>query len=168
MNEEETYFFHQTPPEAAKDLLAKIAFDPTDTLYEPFRGEGSFYDNFPEANPKDWSEIKQGRDYKDYTGSYDWVISNPPFRLETDSGRVNSFYYLLHYYAQRAKKGIAFLGNDHCLGALTPKRMKVIHDLGFSITQIVVCNIKKWRGRYFFVILEKNKQGIIDYLDKSY
>jgi hypothetical protein len=167
MNEEETYFFHQTPPEAAKDLLAKIAFDPTDTLYEPFRGEGSFYDNFPEGNPKEWSEIKEERDYKDFTGSYDWVITNPPFRLEQEGKRVNSFYYLLDFFSQRARKGIAFLANDLCFSALTPKRMATISARGFNITKIVVCNIKKWRGRYFFVVLEK-KPGFFNYLQNSY
>lgn len=165
---DETYHFHQTPVSAAIDLIAHVPIEPSDRLYEPFKGQGAFYDNFPEANPKDWSELTQGRDYKDYTGEYDWVITNPPFRLDTGSTRVNSFWYLLDYYSTRAKKGIAFLGNDSCFCTITPKRAAVLKERGWSITKIVVCNIKKWRGRYFFFILEKNKPSQVVHLMNNY
>jgi hypothetical protein len=165
---DQTYHFHQTPESLAKDLLQRVSIQPTDRLYEPFKGEGAFYNNFPEGNPKDWSEIVQGRDYKDYNGDYDWVITNPPFRLETGTKRVNSFWYLLDYYTQRAKKGVAFLGNDRCFCTLTPRRYAILKERGFTISNITVCNIKKWRGRYFFFVLEKNKPSQINYLATNY
>lgn len=152
-----TYLFHQTPADLAKELLNQIHLEASDRLYEPFKGEGAFYTNFPEANPKDWSEITQGRDFKEYEGEYDWVITNPPFRLETGNKRVNSFWYLLDYYSQRARKGIAFLGNDRCFCALTPRRIQLLESRGWAITKVIVCGVKKWRGRYFFIILEKGQ-----------
>lgn len=158
IDENEIYLFHQTPKDIAKKLIPFIPIEGSDILYEPFRGEGAFFDSFPESNPKQWTEIKEQKDYKEHNGTYDWVISNPPFRLPHESGRrVNSFWLLLDYFTQRARKGVAFLGNDYCLGALTKRRLRILKERGFTINRIVVSEIKKWRGRYYFIIVEKNK-----------
>lgn len=162
-----TYLLHQTPATAAKDLLAFVPLCDDDRVIEPFKGEGAFYNNFPANVRKDWAEIREGRDYTAIEGEYDWVITNPPFRLDTGGKRVNSFWFLLDYYSTRAKKGIAFLGNDTCFCVLTPRRQKILADRGWGITKIVVSSIKKWRGRYFFFILEK-KPSIISYLPTNY
>lgn len=164
----ETYLFHQTPRDCAKDLMQFIPFQDGDTVLEPFRGEGAFYDAFPNTVIKDWAELEQGRNYIDVSGSYDWVITNPPFKLQIHNKQVNSFWFLLDYYTQRTHKGIAFLANDACFGTLTPKHQLILTERGWSITRIVVCNIKKWRGRYFFIILEKNKVGFVNYLLTNY
>lgn len=163
----DTYFFHQTPEACAKDLIPFCPVEPFDKVIEPFRGEGAFYNHFPEFVEKDWAEIQQGKDYTSIPEDYDWVITNPPFRLENNTGRVNSFWFLLDYYTTRARKGIAFLANDACFGTLTPKRLKILEERGWSITKVVVCSIKKWRGRYFFIILQK-QPGFISYLLPNY
>ena len=164
----ETYLFHQTPKELAKDLIPFVPLAESDRVIEPFKGEGAFYDNFPTFVNKDWAELEQGRDYRELTGEYDWVITNPPFRLETDGKRVNSFWFLIDYYTQRAKKGIAFLGNDSCFSTLTPRRQAILKERGWRMTKVVVCSVKKWRGRYFFFILQKEGQGFMDYLIANY
>jgi hypothetical protein len=96
---DDTYYFHQTPHELAHDLMAHIPIVEGDVCFEPFRGTGAFYNSFPAHSKKEWCEITEGKDYKDYTGHMDWVISNPPFRLETGTGRKNSFYDIVEYYA---------------------------------------------------------------------
>jgi hypothetical protein len=164
----ETYEFHQTPSECARDLLQNMNFDPTDILYEPFKGEGAFYNNFPVENPKLWTELEEGRDYKDMTEEYDWVLTNPPFRLETGGQRVNAFWFLVDYFSQRARKGIAFLGNDACFGTLTPKRLNILKERGWSITTLTVCSIKKWRGRYFWIVFEKKESTFYKHLLPNY
>jgi len=163
-----TYDFHQTPKELAKDLMAFVPLIEGDRVVEPFKGEGAFFDVFPSYVQKDWAELEQGKDYKELTGEYDWVITNPPFRLETGAKRVNSFWFLLDYYTQRAKKGIAFLGNDACFSSLTPKRQTILKERGWKMTKVVVCSIKKWRGRYFFFILQKEGVGFMDFLLPNY
>ena len=168
MSKDETYYFHQTPVELARDLIATLPLLDSDRLYEPFRGEGAFYNQFPVGNPKDWSEIVEGRDYKDFEREYDWVITNPPFQLDTDIKRINSFWLLLDYYTQRSKKGVAFLVNDRCFSALTPKRMKQLHDAGWSITRLTVCAVKKWAGRYYFFTIEKRQANIFGFLPNNY
>jgi hypothetical protein len=165
----ETYYFHQTPKELAKKLIEHIDFSDNDLILEPFKGEGAFYDNLPNNIRKDWCEIEQGRDYKDYIENIDWVVSNPPFRLETNGKRVNSFYFLIDYYAKRVNKGIAFLGNDACFNTLTPKRLKALHEKhNLYIHNIIVCNVKKWRGRYFFIIFKKGINTFYKYIEGSY
>jgi len=166
--DKETYDLHQTPRELAKDLLKFVPLVEGDRVVEPFKGEGAFYDVFPASVSKDWAELEQGKDYKELTGEYDWVITNPPFQLETGKKRVNSFWFLLDYYTQRAKKGIAFLGNDRCFSTLTPRRQALLKERGWRMTKVVVCSVKKWRGRYFFFVLQKEGQGFMEYLPTNY
>ena len=163
----ETYLLHQTPSTCAIDLIGLLPLQPLDMVIEPFKGEGAFYNAFPDYVLKDWAEKEEGKDYTDISGEYDWVVTNPPYRVETGSRRINSFWFLLDYYSLRAKKGIAFLANDKCFQVLTPRRMMLLKERGWSITKIVVCSIKKWRGRYFFLILEK-REGFVDFLLSNY
>jgi type I restriction-modification system DNA methylase subunit len=165
---DETYHLHQTPAELAKKLIEVLPLKPEDRLYEPFKGEGAFFNNFPSENPKQWAEITQGKDYVAHTDEYDWVITNPPFKLETGTKRVNSFWFLLDYFTDRAKKGVAFLANDRCFCALTPKRMEQLKNKGFCITKIIVSSVKKWRGRYFFIVLEKDKPSVVSHIIGNY
>jgi hypothetical protein len=164
---DDTYYFHQTPPELAKRLIEFLPLAAGDIVLEPFKGEGAFYDNFPDNVVREWTEIEEGRDYTTFTGFADWVVSNPPFKLETGTGRVNSFWYLIKHYASIARTGLAFLGNDRCFSALTPKRMKELNALGFYLNSYKVCNAKAWRGRYFFLIFTKTPSEI-GFLEGSY
>jgi hypothetical protein len=166
---DEEYFFHQTPEELCKLLIKKCNLIQNETVLEPFKGEGSFYNNFPDFVIKDYCEIEEGKDYKDYNKKVDWVISNPPFKLENNKGKkVCSFYNLLCYYSTRVNKGIAFLGNDYCLSTLTPLRMKNINDMGMYLQGYTICNIKKWRGRYFFMIFTKEKNPNINFIEGNF
>ena len=166
---DEAYYFHQTPNELCIELIKEVPLVDGDNVLEPFRGEGTFFNNLPDNVFKDWTEIVDGRDYRDYHQPIDWVISNPPFRLESKTGRVNSFFYLLNHYASRVNKGIAFLGNDIVFGSLTPKRLLELQEKNdLFIHRIIVCNVKKWRGRYFFIIFKKGKCDFYKPLIGSY
>ncbi len=168
---DETYYFHQTPNDLAKDLINMLNLDSNDTFLEPFRGQGAFYDNLP-IN-KYYTEIEEGLDYKTFENPVDWVITNPPFAfndLDINGKRVNAYYPLLDYYTSesRVRKGIGFLGNEKCLSTLTPKRMKTFNDRGWYIHKVIICSIKKWRGRYFFIVFKKEFNGTFLYLNGSY
>jgi hypothetical protein len=168
MVKSETYYFHQTPEELCKKLIQKVPLEDGDKVLEPFKGEGSFYNNLPDNVKKDWCEIEEGRDFQDYDADdIDWVISNPPFRLEIGNKRENSFFKILKYYTHKAKKGVALLGNDNCFSTLTPKRLKDFNDRGWFIHNIIVCSIKKWRGRYFFIILKKEPNMFYQFIEGS-
>lgn len=165
--------FHQTPPLLAKDLIKFINFEDDDAVLEPFAGENAFYDNFPDNVVKYRTEITDNLDYKDFDYeniSIDWIITNPPFRIENDDGkRENAFYKILKFYSTKVKKGIVLLGNDKCISSLTPKRMKELNDDGIFLNKIVTCNVKAWRGRYYALYFYKNKPNDnFSYLMNSY
>lgn len=168
MEKNDIYYFHQTPNDLAKDLIQTLNISNTDKLYEPFRGEGAFFNNFPTINTKIWSEIVDGINYTDITEDYDWVITNPPFKLDFEIGRANSFWFLLKYFADRAKKGIAFLANDRCFGTLTPTRIAYMNEKGWFLSNITVCSVKKWRGRYFFLVFTKTPSTFYKCLKNTY
>jgi len=168
MIKDEVYYFHQTPEELCIELIKHVPLIQGDRVLESFRGEGSFYNNFPDFIEKDWCEITEGRDYKDYDKEFDWIITNPPFRLEESGKRENAFYKLLKYYTNKAQKGIAFLGNDFCFSTLTPKRLKELNESGWYIHNIICCSVKKWRGRYFFIIFKKEHSDFYKYVEGNF
>ena len=137
-------------------------------MLEPFKGEGAFFNHLPTNVNKEWTEITKGKCYTSFDKPFYWVVTNPPFRLETGKGRMNAFYFLLRYYVERANKGIAFLANYTCFNTLTPKRMLEINKLGFYIEKIITCNVKKWSNRYYFIIFTKTPNNHFEYLSKSY
>ena len=136
---DEQYYFHQTPRDCAKDLIPFIPLEAGDKVLEAFKGEGAFYDNLPDNVEKDWCEITQGRDYKDYDKEFDWVVSNPPFKID---GK-NMIWPLIDYYTTRAKKGIAFLVSDYGFTTITPIRQAVLKDRNWGITSLTMVNIRK-------------------------
>jgi hypothetical protein len=162
------YFDHQTPSELAKDLISFITFEDGDVVLEPFRGEGAFYDAFPSNVVKEWTEIEDGRDYLSHEGMIDHVITNPPFRVETGVKRVNSFWIILNHFSNKVRKSCAFLINEKCFSALTPKRIKILNNKGLHLHKIVTCSVKKWYGRYYFLIFKKEKCDFQEALDKTY
>jgi hypothetical protein len=163
-----TYYLHQTPADLARDLVATLDFAPTDVLCEPFKGEGAFFNAFPAANPTLWAELEEGRDYTSIEEPFDWVITNPPFCLDTSGKRINAFWQLLDYYTQRSRKGIALLANDTCFCTLTPRRMEILKDRGWAIHKVIVCSVKKWRGRYFFMVFKREPTPFFTHLQNNY
>jgi hypothetical protein len=161
---DDNYYFHQTPRECAKDLIPFIPLVAGDKVLEAFKGEGAFYDQLPDYVEKDWCEITQGRDYRHYEGVYDWVISNPPFKVD---GK-NAVWTLVDYFTDRARKGVAFLVSDYGFSTLTPIRQRVLEQKKWGLTKMTMVNIKKWRGRYFLLIFEKDRPSVMSHLIKNY
>lgn len=161
----EKYLFDQTPSTLAEKLIQQLPIKAGDVLFEPFRGEGAFFNHFPATCVNHWAEIKEGRDYRSFTEEVDWVITNPPFRIEQGK---NCFVSLLNEFSSRARKGICFLASGVCFQSLTPLRMKALNVKGWYLTRITVCNVKKWRGRYYFLQFTKEKNDSITFLDGNF
>lgn len=71
-----------TPIEISKQVIDM--FNLYGKVLDPFKGSGSFYDQFPDSVIKDWCEINEGRDFFDYVDRVDWIISNPPYSILDD------------------------------------------------------------------------------------
>jgi hypothetical protein len=166
---DDRYTLHQTPPALASAILRKYEFvlNDDDCIYEPFRGEGAFFHAFPDRCKSIWSEHEEGKDYTSET-EYDWVITNPPFRLEGHDGVRNAFWELTDYFTSRAKKGVIFLANEVCFHSLTPIRQRLLLAKGWGLTHISMVNVKKWRGRYFVLVFQPTTTPIIHAFDASY
>ena len=65
-----------TPEWAANDMI--LHFKPFGKILEPCKGNGAFANLIPDC---EWCEIKEGKDFFDYSGNVDWIISNPPYSL---------------------------------------------------------------------------------------
>lgn len=165
---DDVYFFHQTPITLCKELMKYVSYEDGDILFEPFKGEGNFYNCFPTSTTNVWTEIEEGRCYTSYRDKIDWVITNPPFRIIENGKRENTFYKVLNYFADRAEKGICILGNFSCFFALTPKRMSELNKKGFYLNQVVLCNVKAWKGRYYFMIFTKEPNDSFKYMLSSF
>lgn len=160
---DEQYFLNQSPPELCLDLIEYIPIEFGDTVWEPFAGEKAFYNAIRKKTQRvEWSEIEDGKDYKDISDQFDWIVTNPPFN------GTGSFSKLLMELAPRCGKGIAFLGNQYCFTSLTPKRLKLLEDKGLCLSKIVVCNIKKWFGKYYLMVFTRTETPVMDYLLGSY
>lgn len=68
-----------TPIEISKMIINKFRL--YGKVLDPFKGEGSFYNQFPDNIEKDWCEIKEGRDFFKYNNKVNWIISNPPYSI---------------------------------------------------------------------------------------
>ena len=80
----------------------------------------------------------------------------------------NVIWKMVDYYTDRAKKGVAFLVSDYGFTTLTPIRQHALKNKGWGLTKMTMVNIKKWRGRYFLLIFEKDKPSVMSHLLKNY
>ncbi len=168
MVKNDLYYFHQTPQKLAKDLIDQINFSDVKVLYEPFAGENNFYNQLPEGITKHRTEIEDNLCFKDFdieANNVDTIVSNPPFKLDNK----NCFFQLIMYFFNYpCVKNVYFLCNDYCFNSLTPSRRKVMEEEGIFINEITTCAVKRWRGRYYFVLFSRKKNDNFKYLLENY
>lgn len=71
-----------TPRPVAKQLIELLPIAKTDSLLDPFRGTGAFYDQFPATDGGCvYCEIDENLDFFDCSAKVDWIISNPPYSI---------------------------------------------------------------------------------------
>lgn len=73
-----------TPLKISKMIIDSLPIKEEDTLYDPFYGNGSFYEQFPKQNKLYFSEIDLGKDFFEFETKVDWIISNPPYSIFDD------------------------------------------------------------------------------------
>lgn len=164
-----TYYLHQTPRSLAKKIIENIEWKDGENVVEPFKGQGAFYDELPDFVNKKYAEIEEGLDFRslDYS-DVDTIITNPPFRLESNNVRKNAFFDILLYFAKTKVKRVIFLCNDYCFGSLTPNRLLKLNNEGLYIHSLTTCSIKKWRGRYYVITFKREPNIFFNYFLENF
>ncbi|MTH33572.1 MULTISPECIES: helix-turn-helix transcriptional regulator [Paracoccus] len=115
-----------TPLDLAAAVIAHFAGRMTGKVLDPARGQGAFHRHFPAHLHQDWCEITEGRDFLDWQGPVDWVMTNPPWSRLRDFTR----------HAMRIAPNIVWLAP---LTNLTTKaRLRDLDEAGFGIAELVL------------------------------
>ena len=146
----------------AKDLIKRVPFADGDIVLEPCKGDGAFFDNFPDNVEKKWCEINEGRDFFEFEGEVDWVLSNPPFVPR------KLFWDFMEKSMDITRKGIYWLINLSSLNVFTPRRLQIMQDKGWYIQSFHIVADKRWYGRYVFLEITKSENKIFSWKKESY
>lgn len=65
-----------TPSVLAEMIV--LHFKPEGKILEPCMGDGVFFNLLEGA---EWCEISKGKDFFDYEGRVDWIVTNPPWSI---------------------------------------------------------------------------------------
>ena len=151
---------HETAEEMVKDLMALVPYSQDDVLLDAGSGKSKVWFNNFNCKDKDECEITDGKDFFAYGKPVDWTVGNPPYHIGWDFTK-KAF--------EISRKGVAWLVNINGLNSnLSPSRLAAAKALGFEVTAIHVIEDRRWFGRYFFLVYEKGKKGILTWEQKKY
>ena len=148
---------YYTPNALARELISITPLHAGQSVLDPAKGTGSFYNNYPtDLRETSSAEITEGSDFFAITNKYDWLVTNPPF---------SNFKKWLIHSCSLAKVGFAYILPCH---GLTEHRIRACADLGFNITSITFFkNPTEWNLGFqmAWVIWEKTPAGNITVLN---
>jgi hypothetical protein len=117
----------QTPIEFCKLIIDDIK--PIGKILEPCKGEGNFLKVLPDDT--EWCEITEGKDFMNYKGKVDWIITNPPF---------SKFRAFLNKSMEVSNNVVFFCTINHIW---LKARIRDINEKGFEIIKIVPTDTPK-------------------------
>ena len=139
-----------TPLKLAKYNIDMIEYNEDEIWYDPFKNNGSYYNQFPNENKK-WSEILEERDFFTFDEKVDIICSNPPYSM------INK---VLEKSVELKPRIISYLIG---INNLTAKRLEYMENNGYYITKLHMCKVFKWYGMSMIVVWEREKKSIISF-----
>ena len=140
------YFTPKTLVKIHLELLIPIVPE-NSFILEPSRGQGAYYDYFQLAFPKcsfDFCEIDEGKDFLEYQGTPDVIITNPPFSiLQKFIDKSISLRPLI----------ISFLLNAY---AVTPCRIRDFNNAGYYLVKMHLTRVNRWFGVSCIVVFSRD------------
>ena len=129
-----------TPPQVADLMLKFCDYKEGQLVLECCSGNGDIYEKLKE--PKEYCEIDEDRDFFDYCGFVDIIISSPPYSiidawLKHTYLLCDKFCYILGVYS------------------LTPKRIEIMNKNDFYITKILLTKIPNWFQCSYIIVCER-------------
>ena len=170
------YLDIQTKPDVWTKLLELNPIDANDVVLEPFKGIGNLYNQI-DTNKKYWCEIEEGKNIFDFEDKHliTTIYTNPPYRCSIPNKKGifkerNAVYFFMEYFMTNYPnlKKIGFIMNQKCFSSFTPKRLKKLQDLGFSISTLTLFNCNYWYGLQYFVIFNKEENTCYKYIEKTF
>lgn len=143
----------QTPVGLAKLIVEHFdsQIDLNDTLLEPCKGDGNFHKFMWHS---DYCEIKEGKDFFDYKGHVNWIITNPPWSL----------FRKFLVKAMGVADNVVFLVTINHIW--TKARIRDIRQANFGIKEIVLVTMPASFPQSGFQLgaihLQKNYMGNIE------
>ena len=145
-----------TPKPVAEIMIKMCNIQPNDTVLDPSKGGGVFFDNLPECD-KSYCEINEDIDFFEATGKYDLIIGNPPYSLwskwlDKTTELTDKFCYIF---------GVM---------NLTTPRLKSIYEKGYVIKKFHIIQVEYWFSMSFIVLFEKGEpnEGVIDFSSERF
>ena len=139
-----------TPQPLADYIIGMANIQSDEWVLDPCRGAGAFYDHLPSCH-KAYCEITEDKDFYEWETPVDVVIGNPPY---------SQWNRWLEHTLNICKKRFVYLFS---VLSLTPRRLKMIHDAGFGITQIYTTKVSWWMSQSIVIVAEKDKPSILQY-----
>lgn len=142
-----------TPLPLAKFHIDMIETIETDTWYDPFKNDGSYYNQFP-TEKKEWSEILDGKDFFDYEGKPEIICSNPPYSIldKVIEKSINLKPRVISY----------LIG----VGNLTARRIEMLENAGYKLKHLHMCKVFKWYGMSACVVFDNTIEKSIISIDR--
>ena len=147
-----------TPIETVKDCLSFIKFEPDDIVADAGSGKEKVWFNEIPVKNKMAFELMEGEDFLKYDKPLDWVVGNPPF---------HEWLEFMFHSSKICRKGFCFLINHTRLNQLTTKRLWLLEQEGFYLNCFRIVDVKKWFGRYYFLVFTREKSKVISYSYKG-
>jgi hypothetical protein len=144
-----------TPLGLAEKAISMVDYKSDDIWYDPFRGTGSYYNQYPNNNKK-WSEITDGRDFFTFNESINIITSNPPYSILDKC--IKKFIELKPHTIN------LLIGINN----LTPRRIEILNNAGYYLTKFHMCKVYKWYGMSVIVQFEVKKKECICLVDYTY
>ena len=141
-----------TPQTAVTQHLSLITeyTKPADKWFDPFYGEGVYYNSFPTEN-KDFTEITLQKDFFQYTLDTDVICSNPPYSM------INQ---VLEHSVKLKPRVISYLIG---MGNLTPRRIEYMNVNGYGLAKVCMTKIYKWYGFSFICVFVKGAENCMTF-----
>ena len=133
-----------TPEPVAIKMINMCNILDGESVLDPSKGKGVFYNNFPLNCNKSYCEIEEDLDFFNFNNRVDWVIGNPPYSLWSK--------WLEHTMKITDKFCYIFGGFN-----FTDTRIRSILNNGYGITAFHLLKIDWWLSSSFVVVFEKNK-----------
>jgi hypothetical protein len=145
-----------TPLEVARMLIEMTDIKETDTVLDPSKGGGVFFDNLPPCREKYFCEIDEGIDFFEFHNEVTTIIGNPPYSLWNR--------WLEHSVSLKPRK-IAYV-----FGMLnvTPLRLKLLKDNGYVLSKLHITTVAGWFANCVLAVFERDGNPVLTFDTKRH